>query len=39
VEVAVGVQREPDRIGSLDQVADGYRSMNERESIKFLIEF
>jgi threonine dehydrogenase-like Zn-dependent dehydrogenase len=28
-----------DRIGSLDQVADGYRAMNERESIKFLIEF
>jgi threonine dehydrogenase-like Zn-dependent dehydrogenase len=28
-----------DRIGSLDQVPDGYRAMNERESIKFLIEF
>jgi hypothetical protein len=28
-----------DRVGSLDQVPDGYRAMNERESIKFLIEF
>ncbi|HEX7626809.1 MAG TPA: zinc-dependent alcohol dehydrogenase family protein [Gaiellaceae bacterium] len=26
-----------DRTGSLDQVPDGYRAMNERESIKFLI--
>jgi len=28
-----------DRVGSLDEVPDGYRAMNERESIKFLIEF
>jgi hypothetical protein len=28
-----------DRTGSLDDVPDGYRAMNERESIKFLIEF
>jgi threonine dehydrogenase-like Zn-dependent dehydrogenase len=28
-----------DRIGSLDEVPDGYRAMNERETIKFLIEF
>jgi len=27
-----------DRTGSLDAVPDGYRAMNERESIKFLIE-
>jgi threonine dehydrogenase-like Zn-dependent dehydrogenase len=27
-----------DRTGSLDDVPDGYRAMNERESIKFLIE-
>jgi hypothetical protein len=28
-----------DRTGSLDDVPDGYRAMNERESIKVLIEF
>jgi threonine dehydrogenase-like Zn-dependent dehydrogenase len=28
-----------DRVGTLDEVPDGYRAMNERESIKFLIEF
>jgi len=28
-----------DRTGSLDDVPDGYRAMNDRESIKFLIEF
>ena len=28
-----------DRTGSLDDVPDGYRAMNERESIKFLIDF
>jgi threonine dehydrogenase-like Zn-dependent dehydrogenase len=27
-----------DRIGSLDEVPDGYRAMNEREAIKVLIE-
>src|SRR5205823_10511272 len=27
-----------DRVGSLDDVPDGYRAMNERGSIKFLIE-
>jgi threonine dehydrogenase-like Zn-dependent dehydrogenase len=27
-----------DRVGSLDEVPDGYRAMNERETIKFLIE-
>ena len=27
-----------DRSGSLDDVPDGYRAMNDRESIKFLIE-
>jgi threonine dehydrogenase-like Zn-dependent dehydrogenase len=27
-----------DRVGSLDDVPDGYRAMNERASIKFLIE-
>jgi len=27
-----------DRTGSLEDVPDGYRAMNERESIKFLIE-
>jgi threonine dehydrogenase-like Zn-dependent dehydrogenase len=27
-----------DRAGSVDDVPDGYRLMNERESIKFLIE-
>jgi threonine dehydrogenase-like Zn-dependent dehydrogenase len=27
-----------DRVGSLDEVPDGYRAMNERESIKFLVE-
>jgi threonine dehydrogenase-like Zn-dependent dehydrogenase len=28
-----------DRAGRLDGVPDGYRAMNEREAIKFLIEF
>jgi len=28
-----------DRVASLDEVPDGYRAMNERESIKVLIEF
>ncbi|HEX7310789.1 MAG TPA: zinc-dependent alcohol dehydrogenase family protein [Gaiellaceae bacterium] len=28
-----------DRTGSLDDVPAGYRAMNERESIKFLVEF
>ena len=28
-----------DRTGSLDDVPDGYRAMNDRESIKFLIDF
>jgi threonine dehydrogenase-like Zn-dependent dehydrogenase len=28
-----------DRTGPLDEVPDGYRAMNERESIKVLIEF
>jgi threonine dehydrogenase-like Zn-dependent dehydrogenase len=28
-----------DRTGSLDEVPDGYRAMNERESIKVLIEY
>jgi len=28
-----------DRVVDLDGVPDGYRAMNERESIKFLIEF
>ena len=28
-----------DRVGSLDEVPDGYRAMNERESIKFLVKF
>jgi threonine dehydrogenase-like Zn-dependent dehydrogenase len=28
-----------DRFGSLDEVPDGYRAMNEREAIKVLIEF
>ena len=28
-----------DRTGSLDDVPGGYRAMNERESIKFLIDF
>ena len=27
-----------DRTGSLDEVPDGYRAMNDRESIKVLIE-
>jgi hypothetical protein len=27
-----------DRLGSLDQVPDGYRAMNEREVLKFQIE-
>lgn len=27
-----------DRVGPLDQVPDGYRAMNDREAIKFLIE-
>jgi hypothetical protein len=27
-----------DRVGSLDQVPEGYRQMNEREVLKFLIE-
>ena len=27
-----------DRIGSLDEVPDGYRAMNEREVLKFQIE-
>jgi threonine dehydrogenase-like Zn-dependent dehydrogenase len=27
-----------DRVGSLDQVADGYRAMNDREAIKVMIE-
>lgn len=27
-----------DRIGSLDEVQDGYRAMNEREVLKFQIE-
>ena len=28
-----------DRVGTLDEVPDGYRAMNGRESIKFLIDF
>jgi len=28
-----------DRVGSIDEVPDGYRAMNERESIKVMIEF
>src|SRR6266581_700474 len=28
-----------DRVGSLDEVPDGYRAMDEREAIKVLIEF
>jgi threonine dehydrogenase-like Zn-dependent dehydrogenase len=28
-----------DRVATLDEVPDGYRAMNERESIKVLIEF
>lgn len=28
-----------DRIGSLDEVPDGYRAMNEREALKVLIQF
>jgi threonine dehydrogenase-like Zn-dependent dehydrogenase len=28
-----------DRMATLDEVPDGYRAMNERESIKILIEF
>jgi threonine dehydrogenase-like Zn-dependent dehydrogenase len=28
-----------DRVGTLDDVPDGYRAMNDRESIKVLIEF
>lgn len=28
-----------DRVGSLDEVPEGYRAMNEREAIKVLIEF
>jgi threonine dehydrogenase-like Zn-dependent dehydrogenase len=28
-----------DRAGSLDDVPEGYRAMNDRESIKFLIDF
>jgi threonine dehydrogenase-like Zn-dependent dehydrogenase len=28
-----------DRVGRLDDVPDGYRAMNDRETIKFLIEF
>ena len=27
-----------DRVGTLDEVPDGYRAMNERETIKFMIE-
>jgi hypothetical protein len=27
-----------DRIGSLDEVPDGYRAINEREVLKFQIE-
>ena len=28
-----------DRVTSIDGVPDGYRAMNERESIKVMIEF
>jgi threonine dehydrogenase-like Zn-dependent dehydrogenase len=28
-----------DRIGSLDEVPDGYRAMNEREALKVLRSF
>jgi threonine dehydrogenase-like Zn-dependent dehydrogenase len=28
-----------DRVGSLDEVPDGYRAMNDRDAIKVLIEF
>jgi threonine dehydrogenase-like Zn-dependent dehydrogenase len=28
-----------DRTGSLDEVPDGYRAMNERETLKFQIAF
>ncbi len=28
-----------DRVGSLDEVPDGYRAMNEREALKVMIEF
>src|ERR671934_1124141 len=27
-----------DRVGTLDEVPDGYRAMNERETIKFMVE-
>jgi threonine dehydrogenase-like Zn-dependent dehydrogenase len=27
-----------DRVGSLDDVPDGYRAMNDREAIKVMIE-
>ena len=28
-----------DRTGSLDEVPEGYRAMNDREALKVLIEF
>jgi threonine dehydrogenase-like Zn-dependent dehydrogenase len=28
-----------DRTGSLDELPDGYRAMNDREALKVLIEF
>src|SRR5581483_4588389 len=28
-----------DRVGSLDEVPDGYRAMNDREALKVMIEF
>jgi threonine dehydrogenase-like Zn-dependent dehydrogenase len=28
-----------DRVGTLDEVPDGYRAMNDREALKVLIEF
>ena len=27
-----------DRVGSLDEVPDGYRAMNEREAIKVMVK-
>jgi threonine dehydrogenase-like Zn-dependent dehydrogenase len=38
LEARIDPGRVFDRTGSLDEVPDGYRAMNEREVLKFQIE-
>jgi threonine dehydrogenase-like Zn-dependent dehydrogenase len=39
LEGRIGPGRVFDRSGTLNDVPDGYRAMNDRDAIKFLIEF